>query len=244
MPLLRKAEQATFSPLRSGRALVVWLPVLALVAAATVITQAFAATAVLEQAVSVPTQEAGGYAFRSIALSPPDEESTVVISYIPEWVGGVFPGTKACTWTLRDEAGERVGAKSMTLTTMQASYDDPISTSAREVRDEPASATIACADERLDDPSGALAVADARVEPSLRTGSYVEVAFAYEWTGERNPTPQVCDVLVRDRSGAEMASLTGGLAVQRSTGRTAFPVQLPAGHAEAYSAEVVCRPVR
>lgn len=150
----------------------------------------------------------GGYIFEGIHLSREPHPVTdglrpghVRINYKVGWEGQVYAGTRRCNWSVRDSSGSTIGESGeYVFASMQAL---PLHSSHTDVKisGKPASASVECSTERLDDPSGHYEFTNLRVRPTSHPTSDVDVVFDYIWVGSAGPSPQWCTARAYGRSG-------------------------------------------
>lgn len=128
------------------------------------------------------------------------DRARIIFTYA--WSGN-FPGTELCTFIVRSETGEIIGSKTADFTGLEASDEDVFTDVA--VNGLPASASIGCADQRRDDPTGHFQISEVSAQPRRadstgETGVRLKFRGAWSDTGTL-PAPQRCDVKVYGSSG-------------------------------------------
>ncbi len=194
-----------------------------------------------------------GYTFRNISVGygtdPITKEidtSSAALVYDLGWQSLEFPGTRLCTFRVRDAAGAIIGERTGNFTALEpqkgAGTHMPTSGS-------PSSADVSCGDARVDDPGGTFRFSDISVaHVQTLSGDLdpkrVALSFSAEWAGTGYPATQQCNVTVYGQSGS--ALLTNDFTFTSSSDRIpaatkhlVYSSDLPEPPA---SADLDCRP--
>jgi hypothetical protein len=185
--------------------------------------------------------ETGGYFFEHLEFRVERDSSRsaparVAVRGDVGWVDG-FPGTRMCRWRVLDAHGEIIGSANGEFVAMGPStgvLKDRI-----DVDGAPVGVEVSCSSERVDPVGGQLRVSDVRVEDGPRSG-YVDVAFRYDRVDGSGPSPQLCEVEVRDASGASVGSSQATFHGRAGPGSERFPVDVAVSSNGGLTATVSC----
>jgi hypothetical protein len=166
------------------------------------------------------------------------------VTFAPRWMSDDFPGTRPCTWTVRDGEGTVLAQATANLTAMAPTTSDVYKEMDIPSGSMPASASVVCG-ERLDDPSGSYSISNIRLSQPSRLGADIDVSFNHTWNGSGLPTPQTCVITITDSGGNAMFSNKRGFfAAGTEPQEGAFPVEAPPEAkqrlSEADSASISC----